>query len=120
MRDLRAFSTPSTLQVVYRSNVPALITCNDTMPRPRGQGVELGAKFENYAVFPSFDRAWHDHPHGDVNVLDVWDLVGQRPDARRDPSKRDCLHVCMPISKTWSAMLWTWMSAPTSPFSASS
>jgi hypothetical protein len=52
------------------------------------------------------DQAWKE---AGAEILNITNIVGLRPDARRDPSHGDCLHSCMSVAAVYTEALWSTM-----------
>ncbi|KAL8277445.1 hypothetical protein RQP46_010167 [Phenoliferia psychrophenolica] len=94
------------LRLIARTNPPPPDRCDDTAgPLEPPHQVPIGTQF-NYPSFPMMDDFWRADPR--IEVLDLRPLVGTRPDGRRKPSS-DCLHVCIPVARSWNEVLWNVM-----------
>ncbi|KAK4705921.1 hypothetical protein P7C70_g276, partial [Phenoliferia sp. Uapishka_3] len=91
------------LRILARTNPPPMDDClNATEPLDPPNLVPPASNF-NYESFPVFDDVWRNNPS--IEVLDLRPLVGTRPDGRRMP-RPDCLHVCIPVARSWVEVLW--------------
>lgn len=104
----------SNLHTIIRNSNPVSSSCSSLPSSPSLtstniiEQIQTGGRY-NYDLFPKFDQIWRDaldqnvglyrrngmKRRGRVEIWNDWNMMSKRMEAKKGPSKGDCLHFCI-------------------------